>query len=56
MIVDLTPREAGNVRVAIRALTKTPEIDENGMKTLLVLSDKFVEKPVVEKKLPEKKK
>lgn len=52
MIIELSPEECQNVRVAIRALIKSPQLDENAMKQLLVLSDKFV---VKEEKKEEKK-
>ena len=42
--VELTENDAANVRIALLALAKSPNINENGMKTLLVLLDKFVVK------------
>lgn len=54
--VELTSEEAKNVRVALIRMAKTPEIDENGMKILLMLSDKFVlsEKQDVIDEVPKK--
>ena len=42
MKVELNETECQNVRVALRNLIKTPELAEEGMKQLLILSDKFV--------------
>ena len=42
MKITLTEQECQNVRVAIRALVKQPELNEDAMKQLLALSDKFV--------------
>ena len=49
MKIELSKTECHNVRVALRAMIKQPEISEEGMKELLVLSDKFIIKPVVKK-------
>jgi hypothetical protein len=43
MTIELTSQEAQNVRVALRVTMKQIDVDEDGMKTLLILSDKFVE-------------
>lgn len=56
MKIELNEQEAHNVRVALRSLIKSPDIDENGMKVLLLLSDKFVEKKVDNSKVKEIKK
>ena len=55
---ELTPDECKNVRVALLSLAKSQQVNEEGMKMLLNLSDKFVVKEEVNQKadkLPEKK-
>jgi len=41
MEVKLTPEDAQNVKVALLSLAKSPQVNEEGMKVLLILSDKF---------------
>jgi hypothetical protein len=51
MKVELTAGELHNVRACIRREMKQPEYDEEAMKMLLALSDKFVEPKVEEIKV-----
>lgn len=44
MKIELTQEECHNVRVALRAFMKDSNVNENGMKQLLTLSDKFIHK------------
>lgn len=52
MTIELTEQEASNIKVALLQLAKSPQVNEEGMKVLLVLSDKFsvVEEPKREEK------
>ena len=54
MKIELSKDECKNVRVALLSLAKSPQVNEEGMKMLLILSDKFTVKEVVEKKKKEK--
>lgn len=45
MKLELTKVDCDNVRVALRLLSKQPQVDEEAMKQILVLSDKFAVKP-----------
>ena len=42
MKVELNEQECHNIRVGLRSLMKMAETNEESMKVLLVLSDKFV--------------
>jgi len=58
MKIELSKDECKNVRVALLSLAKSSQVNEEGMKMLLNLSDKFVVKEEVNQKadkLPEKK-
>ena len=48
--IELTKEEAANVRLALTQLAKSPQIDEVGMKVLLILSEKFAIKVDIPKK------
>ena len=50
MKIEITEQEANNVKVALIQLAKSPQISEDGMKILLVLSDKFTVKEEVNNK------
>lgn len=51
MKLELNDQECNNVKVALLQLAKSPQVNEEGMKVLLVLSDKFtVAEPKSEKK------
>ena len=54
MRIELNDQECQNVKVALLSLAKSPQVNEDGMKMLLNLSDKFTVKEVVEKKKKEK--
>ncbi len=56
MKIELNEQECHNIRVALRILIKSPETSEQGMKELLVLSDKFLPKQpkIVKTEKPEK--
>ncbi len=54
MKIELSKDECKNVRVALLSLAKSSQVNEEGMKMLLILSDKFTVKEVVEKKKKEK--
>ncbi len=41
MQIELNEQECHNIKVALRVLIKQPEANEETMKTLLILSDKF---------------
>ena len=45
--ITLTPEEAQNVRTALLNLAKSPQVNEEGMKVLLILSDKFIQQTEV---------
>lgn len=45
MKVELTDKEAHNIRAALRLVAKSPELDENAMIDVLTLSSKFINKP-----------
>ena len=51
MRIELSPDECKNVRVALLSLAKSSQVNEEGMKMLLNLSDKFV----VKEEKPERK-
>jgi len=44
MQIKLIKEECQNVKVALLSLAKSPQVNEDGMKMLLNLSDKFVVK------------
>jgi len=50
MKIELSKEECQNVKVALLSLAKSSQVNEDGMKMLLILSDKFTVKEVVEKK------
>jgi len=56
MKIELNEQECHNVRVALRKTMKQPELNEESMKNLLMLSDKFIVKPVIKKKIISKTK
>ena len=41
MIVEVTEQDCSNVKLALFSLSKSEKVNEEGMKTLLILSDKF---------------
>jgi len=51
MNINLNDQECQNVKVALMSLAKSSQVNEDGMKMLLNLSDKFV----VKEEKPEKK-
>jgi len=51
MRIELNDQECQNVKVALMSLAKSSQVNEEGMKMLLNLSDKFV----VKEEKPEKK-
>ena len=51
MQIKLIKEECQNVKVALLSLAKSPQVNEDGMKMLLNLSDKFT----VKEEKPEKK-
>jgi len=51
MNINLNDQECQNVKVALMSLAKSSQVNEEGMKMLLNLSDKFV----VKEEKPEKK-
>ena len=55
MKIELNEQECHNIKVALRVLIKQPEVNEETMKTLLILSDKFQPKTVVQPKAVVKK-
>lgn len=46
MKIELTKEEATNIRVALRITMKMSDVNEEAMKQLLMLSDKFIWKDV----------
>ena len=54
MRIELNDQECQNVKVALLSMAKSSQVNEDGMKMLLNLSDKFVVKEEVEKKKKEK--
>jgi len=50
MKIELNDNECKNVKVALLSMAKSQQVNEEGMKMLLNLSDKFVVKEEVEKK------
>ena len=48
MKIELNETEMQNVYAALILMTKSNQVDANGMKILLNLSDKFVTEPVEE--------
>jgi len=51
MNIELNDTECQNVKASLLSLAKSSQVNEDGMKMLLVLSDKFT----VKKEKPEKK-
>ena len=47
MKVEVSKEEAGNIRLALMQLAKSPQVDEQAMKILLMLSEKFTLPEVV---------
>jgi len=52
MKVNLSQQDCSNVRVALLVAAKQQEVDENVMKVLLMLSDKFIYKEDKQKEKP----
>jgi len=50
MQINLNEDEMNNVKLALLQLAKSPQVNEEGMKVLLVLSDKFTVKEEVKEK------
>lgn len=43
--VELTPAECQNIKTALIMTAKRPDVNENTMKALLILAEKFDQKP-----------